>query len=80
MRYSFFFRVRLWTRRWFFPPFAGLQTAVYDYRLSKEEDRWIENLDSFAASKGGETEIRSRRIRDLHLVRQLIESVENHRG
>ncbi|MEK7659073.1 MAG: hypothetical protein AAB338_00225 [Patescibacteria group bacterium] len=37
MNHSITFQFRIWVRQWFFPPFAGWQTAVYNYKSDRKE-------------------------------------------
>jgi len=78
-RYSFIFRLRIWTRRWFFPPFSGWQTAKYYHRLYRDSDCWISNPERLIVSNDGDMGVRERRVRDLNLVRHSI-GEGHHRG
>lgn len=80
MKYSLFFRFRIWGRRWFMNR-AGWQTARYNQKLYKEADRWIENPNRLSTLGDGHEEgILSRRVKDLNLVRQSIQGEGHHRG
>ena len=57
MNYPLTFRIRLWTRRWFFHPIKSLKTAWYNFKENNNrEDLFIKDLDRFLVSHEGDNE------------------------